>query len=592
MTNRMDLTAFRGDLTRVVDHLDETGPVRLTKYNDTVAEIRSATPEGDRRYTQAVLDTFKYLEELDTGLTFLLSQVGINTLADLAELAERHKKFADDGVAFSEYPEHALPEEGPVTVDEALAHLYFADDYPDGIGDPYAWFLACARLQTEAWKRGKKTQLAQPNAYDEDAPSFVELAARSGHTPDTLIEFGVAALDRDVPLNRLDEMLGSEPIPADVLALDSFSEWHFNQLKEYGLPHVETVAVFRRRLDGGEDAQLFTQAGIRTADEIEELIESKVSAGLAVRAHDDGLPPEEWKAQVPKVQHLKYKGSERRWGSKSGGVLSFQLLVEAAGQGLSLVRWDNNTLRVRADQTNKYFHAEPEQRKAMYPWCFVYDDRVVDMARAKISPSYITAFGKLMEHYFNDGTAPEGFADLAIQAYELGLTADMANAMSRSDAKQPKFTPAQLVAALEEGLSDPGTAHYLADQYSEPDQWILHLRERHERQLMTDTFVATVEHTEVWTAVQAAAQASQGLIKSRVWRGEIFMKGVIEKFLAGGPLNDYELQSLLSRVAWAFGDRSYLPKAWREQHEKHAEAVRQLARSFDELRRSTKEATT
>lgn len=582
---QVPLTEFRNDLTEILDRLDESGPVRVMRHSSPIAEIRSASPEGDRRYAKAILDALGYLEELDTGLAWNLATVGVDTLAALTELAQRHKELVDGGVEFNAYPAHCLPEEGPITVDEALARFYFGDDYPKGGTEPYDWFLACAQIQMEAKKRGMKTALPQPNGYDETKPTFVELAVASGHTPQTLVEFATQAIGQGVQPERLAEMFGQEPIPADVLALPYYSEHGFEELVRVGLPHAEAVAVFRMNLDIGL-ALDFATAGVRSAEEIWRLIRDKVNSGLAVRAARDGLTPEEWKVQVPKVQHLKYRGVGRRFGSEEPGVLPFRLLVQAAEEKVSLVRWDSNSLRVSADQTNRFFHADSAKRQTMYPWVFVYPDRVLDLARARITPSFITAFGKLMDHHFNDGTAPEGFADLAIQAHELGLTTDMANVMAAGrETKRIRFTPEQLIAVLKEGLADVGTAHYLANRYFKPAEWVDYLRQRRERQLMTNTFIATVENTETWGAVRAAAQAMQGLIKGRLLGDATpYLKGVVEKFLAGGTLNDHELLTLLVKTAYAFGDRSYLPKAWREEYEKFAEPVRQLTKNFDEMR--------
>lgn len=576
----MELTTFRSELTATVDRLDETGPVRLTKYNDTVAEIRSATPEGDRQYAARILNAFFYLEECSAGLTGLLVNAGVDTLAALIELASRHKALVDQGVTFDPYPEHTLPESGTLTVDEALARMYFGDNHPNSTDDPYAWFETCTQLQAEAARRGLDTELPYPNAYDEDKPTFVEMAVSSGHTPQSLVQFGVSALDQGVPLKSLADLLGKDAVPADVAAMKEYNEYWFNRMTEAGLPHGEAVALYRAGRGNRErDAIALASAGIRTAKEIGELLDSKINLPLVTRANADGLTPEQWREQVPMVQHHKYEES---------GNLPFSLLVEAAREKVSLVRWDKSALPIEGESARRFFYASREDRQGMYPWVHVYPHRVLDLARAGISPSFIVAFGKLMRKAFEDPDTSEDFVETAIQAHSLGLTADMANAMSRSDAKRPVFTPVQLISVLEEGLSSTGQAHYLADCYADPEQWVRDLRKRREGQLMTDTFVATVEHTEAWQAVKDAAQEVQGLIKARAFHGEIYLKEIVEKFLSGKSLNDRELMILLSRTAHAFGNHSYLPRRWREKHEGQAEAVRQLAKSFDGAHRPAK----
>ncbi|MER6605672.1 hypothetical protein ABT282_07100 [Streptomyces sp. NPDC000927] len=95
------------------------------------------------------------------------------------------------------------------------------------------------------------TQRLNELGHDDAAQETQELYERltnqpaSGHTPDTLVEFAVQALDQGVQLEYLTDMLGSEPVPADVAAMDAYSDWAFEQLTKGGLPHAETVAVFR-----------------------------------------------------------------------------------------------------------------------------------------------------------------------------------------------------------------------------------------------------------------------------------------------------------------------------------------------------------
>lgn len=589
--NEMDLTAFRGELTAVVDKLDETGPVRLTKYNATVAEIRSATPEGDRQQLADILSTFNYLNDLDndpvggTTLVDHFANVGLDTLTLLTELADRHKTLAGDGVTFSEYPEHCLPDAGPITVDETLARLHFGDDYPESAPNPYEWFLACADIQKEATRRGMPVKLPSPNAYDEDSSSFIELAIDSGHTPASLRDFAGRAMQDGVAPERLAEMLGSEPIPADVLAMDDYNDWLFEQFTQYGLPHAEVVALFRKNLTTRE-AQNLVAAGIRTADEIENLIASGINTELALRARADGLTPEEWVTAVPKVQHLKYKGISSGPSFDKPGILPFRLLGQAADEKVSLVRWDDNALKVGADQTVRDFHADAEKRQTMYPWVHVYPDRVLDVARAGLSPSYITAFSRLMHHCFNDATSSEEFVTTAIEAYKLGLTAAMADAISRSTAKQIRFTPEQLLAVLRAGLADVGAAHYLASSHAYFDEWIDYLEKRRERQVIADAFVATVENETVWQVLKAAASWMKGAFTSRTLRGEVHLKVVIDKFLADKMLNDHELMILLTWSHRVLTFNYYAPKAWRDEHQPYAavldELARSLSRTFDQ----------
>jgi hypothetical protein len=459
--------------------------------------------------------------------------------------------------------------------------LYFGDDHPGSVvGDAYEWFRTCAQLQEEAVRRGLDSTLPQPNGYDENQPTFIELAVASGHTPQSLLQFGIGSLDQGVPLIKLADLLGEAAVPADVAAMKEYDDYWFMELTTgAGLPHGEAVAFFRAGLgDRVQEGITLVNAGVATAKEIGELLDARISLSLVTRASRDGLTPEEWKVQVPQIQHLKYEKE---------GNLPFSLLVEAARETVSLVRWDKSSLPIKGENSRRSFHADSKARQGMYPWVHVFPDRVLDLARAGIAPGYITAFGKLMEDYYNRPETSEGFADLAIQAHGLGLTTALAEAMSGAETKRSKVSPSQLIAVLYEGLTDVGTAHYLATLSDNPEGWLRYLRERRERQLMTDTFVATVENTEVWGAVRAAALALRDLGKSRMLRDYTpYLKGVVEKFLAGETLNDHDLQTLLVKTAYAFGDLSYLPRAWREEYGKYAEPVRQLAENFDKTRKA------
>jgi hypothetical protein len=92
-------------------------------------------------------------------------------------------------------------------------------------------------------------------------------------------------------------------VPADVVAMSSYSDYWFENLTEAGLSHAGAVDVFRRDIDVNT-AVKFAMAGIHTARYMSDLIKVKLNPDLAVRASPDGATPEQWRMQVPLVQKM------------------------------------------------------------------------------------------------------------------------------------------------------------------------------------------------------------------------------------------------------------------------------------------------
>ncbi|QIS06780.1 hypothetical protein F5X71_34720 [Nocardia brasiliensis] len=567
----MDLTAFRNDLTAVIDQLGDSGPVCLTRYGSPVAEIRSATPESERAYTQAILDAVGYVHAL--GIAELLPGAGIDTMQKITELADRHRQLAACGVAFHPYPGECFPkDQHSLTVDEALAWLYFGEDAPSSSAEIYEWFRACSRLQLEAAERGMATVLPEDNYDDgDDRIRFLDLVIAAGHTPESLAAFGVRALEQGVPLDKLNELLGEKPIPADVLAMPEYDDYRFRSLTRHGVSHAEALAVFRLGLDAGTSLA-FAEAGVRTAAEIKDLIDAKMDPAFAQRAAREGLTPEQWSAQIRKIQHLRYRPD---------GLLPFSLLVEAAAEQISLTRWDNASLTIDQDRPGKLFHADRVRRMSMFPWRFIYPERVLDVARAGLSPSFVAAFGKLMAHRYRDQTNDD-FADAAIAAHGKGLTIEMALAMCRKDSRKPKFTPDQLLAVLDEGLCTTATAHYLADQYGDPAEWIADLRERRTRQPATDEFLTSIADTPAWAAVVTLAEQSTTAHWAKSWlRGSVYIRAAIDDLLRQRRLDDRQVLTLLRYTYGALRNSRFLEEGLRDTYLPHMSEIADLARTFD-----------
>jgi hypothetical protein len=578
MSPEMSLTDFRDSLTEVIDNLGPE-PVRLTKYNDVVAEIRSAAPEAEKALGRAVLRAITYLNDL--GITHLLESVGVDTLPKMLELADRHRELTDQGVDFDGHPEHALPG-GPSTIDHILASLYFGDDAPKAADDTYPWFMACARLQAEAVQRGQDTELPCPNAYDEDVATFIDQVIASGYTPDALHDLGVKALDSGVALKDLLEMIGDEPIPADVLAHEHYREHVFSGMIENGMPHAEVVEVYRKGISPWT-AEKFAEAGVRSADEIAELIDRDADADLALRAARNGLTAEEWKPLLPLVQRHKYE---------KDGLIDFRLLAEAAQEGLSLVHWDKNKLSLPNDQNwhSAAYMYDKAQRMATFPWSEVYPDRLLDAARAKIAPSYVTAFAKLMEHHT---WSEDNFATSMITARQKGLTTDALNALTRVSAHHPNFTPQQLFDLLDLGLGDKATAQNLSDGHDGLEQWTAYLTARRNLQQATSAYFGGViaENDLAWQSVMAVVDNWKRIHKSAWRKPSVLATDAAEKILKGVISDDLKMYHLLLAVESVLESRPYaMPQSWWDQHASQAPYVLALAQHFNDHLKLREEA--
>lgn len=563
----MDLTQFRTNLTDLVNALGDTGPLRLTRYGNTVAEIRSATPEAEKAYAERIVETVRLLDELE--ITDRLFTFGLGNIGDMIELAQRYRQFKNGGMGFGFARYSLLPDHGPLTIDQVLAYLYFGEDVPS-TGDICEWFRVCVRLREAARERGVSAEMFHQESLG-DTP-IMEVVVEAGHTPESFAALALRALDDGVGLDRLGSLLDERAIPNDVLALPGFADYMFNELTAAGLPHSETVAFFRLGLDY-RLALGFTEAGVRTAEEIKTLIDNKVDVELAQRAARDGIPVEQWRIQVPRLQQLRYRGN---------GVLPFAVLVQAADENVPVTRWDNNKLALDTDRHKGTWTPTREKRLASYPWRHIYPDHVIDVARAGLSPSFITAFGKLMWHFFGD-TVP-GFADAAITAYNKGLTVEVANAISRADSKKrPKFTPSQLYAILDEGLRDPATAHVLADLYSDHEGWIADMRERKNRQATTTEFLFTIADTPSWDAVRAVAffLTSDHWAKKSM-RGEVYTNATIDDLLNDEILDDRQIVTLLTLTRSRLKDR-YTPSEITEPFAAQVGEIEDLLKLFFDM---------
>jgi hypothetical protein len=494
MARDMDLTDFRAELTEVIDNLDEQGPVRLMKYGLVVGELRSCTPEARKAEANRWRAAISRLVELEIENVF---DFGLS-LDDVEELFARRDSLKAQGATFSGYPNHAFPEEeGTCTVDQLLAYWYFGTSKMPW--EPFPWFEACVDLQRMAHERGMKTSL--PTQWDDDNDDennrLVSVAIASGFTPDSLRQFAQQHLNQGVQLSQLDDLMGEDSVPADVVASPGFDRFTFDDIVKQGLPHLETVAVYRAGPQYVEAAERFAAAGLRTAQEIRSAVDAGLDPEMALRAVGDGMSVEQWRQELPEIKHLRYTGD---------GLLPVQMLIQAAREGLSLVRWDNSTLPLPKSADS--FGSSRESRSKKYPWKHVVPDGVLDLARANITTTYVAEYAQTMHHHYQ-GDATATFIQDVISVHQHGLTVDMMKVLRRSDRKAMKFRPgpSDLIAILDEGVTVP-QAHYLIERYPTVTEWLDEIRTWRDMQGMADQFLSGVLNTPGWAVVKMYAAAT------------------------------------------------------------------------------------
>lgn len=542
MTREMDLTDFRNALTDVIDNLDEQGPVRLMKYGLVVGELRSCTPEARKAESDRWRAAISRLADLEIDFIF---DLGLG-LEGVEELLARRDDLAAQGATFSGYPEHALPQEGTYTVDQLLAYWYFGTDKMPW--EPLPWFEVCVDLQRMAHERGMNTTL--PTTWDDDNDDennrLVSIAITSGFTPDGLRQFAQQHLNQGIQLNQLDDLMGEESVPADVVADKDFDRQRFDDIVEAGLSHLETVAVYRAGQQYVKAAENFAAAGLRTAREIQSAVDAGLDPQMALRAVGDGMSVEQWRQELLEIKHLRYAGD---------GMLPVPMLIQAAREGLSLVRWDNSTLPL--PKSADIFGSTRGRRALQYPWKHVIPDGVLDLARASISTTYVAEYAQTMHHHYTDANA-DSFVQDIISSHQHGLTVDMMKVLRRSDRKAMKFrpSPSDVIAILDEGLTVP-QAHYLIERYPTVTEWLDEIRTWRDMQAMATQFVTGILNTPGWAVVKkwAAATLKQAEKFKRSQPAPIVMEAISlihtpEKLMAD------HLKHMISYTDWALTDPS------------------------------------
>jgi hypothetical protein len=582
MTTEMDLTEFRSQMTQVIDTLDTTGPVRLMKYGDVVAELRSCSRKARKSEAERWVSTITRLTEAQLDWVFAAGF----SLDDAEELIGRRDTIAGQGgsITTEYYGPTFSDETDPVTINDVLTYWYFDGDVPEK--DGHAWMEALVDLQRMARERGMSNRLPDQTRDDEsNAIHLIRLATESGYTPGTLRKFAEQQMNQGIQLADLDNLMGEEAIPADLLTRPGFHDYDFSALVSQGLPHAEAVTAYRRNLDI-KAAIEFAELGLHTADDIEEVIKSGIRPDMAKRAAWSGLTPSQWRTQLLEIKKYNYTAD---------GILPIGMLIEAAREGLSLVRWDSSSLPVPGTKGTRHRGAVSRTDRAyMYPWKHIVPERVLDLARAGVSVTLTSEYAQLMRHcYTKNGYT---FVEDLIAAHRHGLTGDLAKAMRKSDSDAKDFfpTPSELVSILDEGLT-PAHAEYLLYKYEDANRWLTELRAWKALKPVITERVTEMQATPVWDTLRAYAEARA---KERNLQRRKGSRTVLDEAadLIDTPqeMLGVHLLNLLFSAQWTLTDTKgyyWEPLSnFRAEHGKHALLVKEAWTDFGSDYRQAREA--
>ncbi|MFI2616731.1 hypothetical protein [Streptomyces sp. NPDC018584] len=550
--SEVTLQVLRDNLSDYVHALPGSGPVRVTYRKKPVAELRAAGGEHD---AAEALRWRRLMLRLHEHHLLPLPELGIDTYERLWAFADRYEKLSEEVALGS--PEFYLPAEGRYSEEELLALLLFSDVPP--AENLVSWFETIVTLLREYAAQGLEAKLPQYYDYEddeEDAPrSLVQDAVRHGHTPQSFLAFAREALNNDVPLARIADLMGQEPIPSDVLARKDFSDYAFDAYKEAGLEHTEVVALFRQglhmakgpdvreRLFGYQTeapALLFARAGVRTAAEIQLLLDVAMDPVLALRAHQDGLGVAEWRRAVPLLAKYKYR---------EYGPLDVRMLWEAAEQNVSLVRWDNFG-PVISSRTAFADVKYPELLKR--PWLQVYPERVMELARAGVSPSSVAEFAELLPKSDN-------FVDELLSLTERGLTSAHIKVLARRLRRREPFSgnASDLAAFLDEGMT-PAQMQTCMENYGGADlaSWGAQLRHWKRTQPMVAKFVEVAQGREAWDDLTAfvthlrTVMADKGIKSYQKTKPSALTTEALSVFETPQKMDVGQLLALLNDAIW------------------------------------------
>uniref|UniRef100_UPI003F493156 hypothetical protein n=1 Tax=Nonomuraea sp. CA-251285 TaxID=3240002 RepID=UPI003F493156 len=417
-------------LPDLVASVDKT-PVTLLHYNKPVADIVPHVTPDDRASAEhaqfnAFVDLAADLNNL--GLLTAMRDVGMRTVAEARTLMERVAAWeAEYGYPIKlrnlEDPED-FPEECRGRVEAVLAYLHlnrWTTSYLHRAGaDIVAWSNALAVIRRAAIRKGDRSTLVDSHDYGDADDWEGQALAATGLTPE---EFARRALDLVAQGVAVQDILGSfgdDAVPADVLTVPIPDiGWRMAELLGSGLPMAEACTMVRhyRERTPFDVIEEFVAAGVKDAATLIRLIDQNANTLLARRAYRDGLAPDQWMPYLSKVARYSYGAS---------GALRFTLMAEAALNGVSLTAWDKlpaprESHRARFVTSRPLHTADPRLREE--PWATIYPGRVIELAKAGVTPTYVEACWRAYPWCI---PADTDFVSQVIVLRERGLTLEVA----------------------------------------------------------------------------------------------------------------------------------------------------------------------
>lgn len=577
MQPELPLSEARASFSEIVADIATTGPVTVLLYGRPAAVIAPyvSSDQAGETAMREHLDLFERAGTLQLARSYI-NDYALNTPA-------RMREFLDQVAQIPTYdPEYCETEvdipDGDIPELVAAINLGFSAAVFHEAGQPLRpWSDALLAVVHAAGR----TSLSHDFDYREDSDIARKLL-ESGLTPAGFVETAARLRAQGVALGDLIAALGEDAIPADVLALGSNAAWAVGELRGCGLPLAEACQVLRAAGPDGyhkaaSEALKWVAAGVLTHAEIERMKDSGLPVTLAKRAAHAGMTPAEWEPVVAQVA---------RWAYDSNGHVPWNVIVEAAGRGVSLIQWDKNP---HAGKQNNYLSYVGRAATDQYPWSEIYPDHVLELAEAGVSPGLVIECLALFPGSRNQ--VPELIRRLAA----IGLKLPVAKAMNRTGEHKVRFRPSveQVARLVKLGITEAEARHLIDTGTARPEAWVSQLEMWREAADKTAAWITDQKaRPGQWDSLHHLASTVAVLRKDVYWFRHLYKRAVTPlaeealKLLGDDTRLHYgHLMHLMSLSDWALSHprldeiRLYLDAI-------DTDAVRRMMYEFQEFMRT------
>jgi hypothetical protein len=531
----------RSQFRELIETINETGPIILVRNSKRVAEIRPLAEPGQE--LRSYLDLFHEAGGLENVQELL--DLGIHTSERMREFVRLSTELGLD-LKNAYYDEGAAPDCSPdVPVEEIVAILYLgggAAPIRDAGQSLTGWARVLSSLLGEARTKNKYARL------EFDAEEVMAEILATGFGPESFHASALRLLAQDVQLSDVPSALGKEAVPVDILAMGAGYVLH--ELLDLDMPREDAIRLLR---NAGDDfrsavraAKELMAAGVSDYAEIVRLQEKKVSLPLARRAHVAGLAPVEWEEALALLSRYSYGGQ---------GLLPFDVLLEAARQGVSLAHWDKSNI-VADPKMNAYGRRATDENLAKFPWLQIYPRRVIELAKLGITPGYVDALTRLMlgkPGGWTFMTEEDVLVAQIKELYQAGLKLPVIRVMTRTERGRAQFTPTreELLELARLGITEPEARHLMEFTYK-PQKWIAEVQRYHAGATEVVAWVADRRTRQDWQILTELSGCFHVLHNPRYrWHQQdaLLMDGV-ERVFKGGELTLGHLSILAGNLRW------------------------------------------